>query len=67
MSKLSQRKSRLLLETAASENGRPLIVEIKAHGVLIREKGRRRPYQVPWLAIYWQGAKAAAEERRRKR
>lgn len=64
MSKLTQRKTRLLVETSASYRARPLVAEIKAWGVVIREKGRRTGYPVDWEAIFDVGWKKESERQR---
>ena len=49
-------------ETRASYRGRTLIVELSAHEVTLREKGRRHRVSVPILAVYDLGFKLLARE-----
>lgn len=51
-------------ETNAFYRGRPLVIELGQFGLIIREKGRRSGYSVPFAAIYATGAKIAERERR---
>jgi len=37
----------------------------ESHDVIMREKGRRSAFAVPWLAVYELGMKLAAQEQRR--
>lgn len=63
--RLADRKTTMRAETSAHYRGRPLIVTFEAHEAVIREKGRRQRFTVPWLAVYELGMRLAAEERRR--
>lgn len=62
MTALAKRKTRTRFETSASARGRLLIVEARPWTLLIRPKGKRINYEVPWDAIYSLGAKLAAKE-----
>lgn len=65
MTRISDRKTKLRGETNARYHGKPLVVILTAHECIIREKGRRTCYAVPYTAIYEAGAKLAALEARR--
>jgi hypothetical protein len=64
---LANRKTRLCFEVASSARGRALIIEAKPYVAVLREKGRRMRYEIPWDAIYWLAAKAAADQARAAR
>ena len=53
-------------ESVVTYRGRPLILIVppSADVVLVREKGRRTPYEVDILSIHSVGAKLAAAKRR---
>lgn len=65
MTAIAKRKTIVRAETDASFRGRFLMVELRPFTVFIREKGRRKGYEVDWESIYGLGAKKAAEEARR--
>lgn len=65
MTRISERKSRMRAETSAHYRGTPLVLAIEPHECIIREKGRRTAFAVPWLAVYELGMKLAALEARR--
>jgi len=67
MSHLSKRKTRLQFETAATVQGRGICVEIKPYTVILREKRKRKGYEISWEAIFWQAAKIEAERARAER
>ena len=56
--------AKVVRETRAAYRGRPLILEIHAHEVVVREKGRRLRVSIPILAVYDLGFKILARERR---
>lgn len=60
MTRVAERKTQIQAETSAAYRGRPLMILIQPHGVLIREKGRRESYSVPWLAVHELGMRLAA-------
>lgn len=64
MTNLAKRKTRLRFEVGSAVRGRPLIVEATPYLAVIREKGRRRRYEIPWDAIYWLAIKGAADRAR---
>lgn len=65
MTRIAERKTALRAETSAMSRGRALMISVEPHEVLIRQKGRRQAYAVPWLAVYETGQKLAALEARR--
>jgi hypothetical protein len=65
MTRISERKTILRGETSAVWRGKPLMVLVTPHDVIVRQKGQRVCYAVPWLAVMELGAKMAAEEQRR--
>jgi hypothetical protein len=54
-------------ETSATYRGRALMVSIEPHQLVIREKGKRSSYEVPWLVIFELGARLEAERGIRER
>lgn len=54
-------------ETMVQYRRRPLIVEIGAHEVTIREKARRRRWSVPILAVYELAMKLQFREQQKAR
>ena len=68
MTKLTKPVAR---ETASLYRGRPLIVELRPWGVVLREKGRRLAVPVDYRAVYDLGfkimARAAAAEKKAKK
>ncbi len=67
MTRIAERKTRMVAETSAVWRGDPLIVTIEPHNVVIRAKGRRQAYTVPWLGIYELGQKLTAIETRKQK
>ena len=63
MTKLSVRSS-VTRESLVVYRGRPLIVELSAHYVAVRQKGRRDRVPVPIQAVYDLGMKLRAREAR---
>lgn len=61
MTKLSGTAS-VSRETLAVWRGRELMVTVTAHDVQVREKGRRKGYSVPIIAVFELGAKLAARQ-----
>lgn len=51
-------------ETRAMWHGRPLMVEVTGHELIMREKGRRFRVSVPLVACYETGWKILAREQR---
>lgn len=67
MTRLAARKTKLAFEVETLVRGRNLICEPHGLTVTLREKGRRRGYEVSWEAIYWLAAKVAADNARKER
>lgn len=65
VTRIADRKTISKGETSALYRGRPLVVVLQPHDILIREKGRRQAYAVPYLAIFETGMKLAAMESRK--
>ncbi len=59
--------SRLLRETCAVVQRRPLVIELRAHTVYLRLKKVRWGYEVDYQSIWLLGAKKAAEQARIER
>ena len=51
-------------ETSARDRGRPIIIELGAHELVFREKGRRTRISLPILAAYHAAWKAEARRER---
>ena len=67
MRKLIQRKRRLVVETPYVIRGRPVVVEVEAFGMGLREKGRRSRIYISWAQIYNRAAEIAADQARQAR
>jgi hypothetical protein len=65
--KLTQRKRRLIVETPCVIRGRPLVVDVEASGLQLREKGRRSKIDISWAQIYNRAAEIAADRLREAR
>jgi hypothetical protein len=65
MTRLAERKTRLQFETSARYRGVALVALPTPHDLILREKGRRTAFAVPWLAVYELAMKLAANEARR--
>jgi hypothetical protein len=61
----------VIRETSARDRGRPIVVELNAHELVFREKGRRRRIALPIMAAlhlaYKLAAREAAQEKKRGR
>lgn len=66
MTELIKRKTRLILETPCLIRGRPVIAQVEASGLRLREKGRRFTLEISWAQIYNRAAEIAAERSRRE-
>ena len=66
MTELIKRKTRLILETPYLIRGRPLIAQVEAFGLRLREKGRQFTLEISWAQIYNRAAEIAAERSRRE-
>lgn len=60
-------EKRVIRETAAAFRGRNLVVTVLPHTLIIREKGRRKGYEVSYHSIFKLGAVKQAEAIRRER
>ena len=67
MSRLTERKTKLSLETPLEIQRRALIAEVQPWGLSLRLKGQRRRLQITWNQVYTRAAIIAADERRAKR
>jgi hypothetical protein len=67
MTRIATRKTHLQFEVDTMVRGRTLVVIPSAYTVHIREKGKRKGYEASWEAIYWLGAKIAADNAKRER
>jgi hypothetical protein len=65
--KLIKRNRPLILETPCVIHGRPLVAEVEASGVALREKGRRTKLNISWAQIHNRAAEIAAERAREAR
>jgi hypothetical protein len=65
MTRIASRKTAMRAETNALYRGRPLCITVEPHDVIIRERGRRSAFAIPWLAVYELGFKLAATEARK--
>lgn len=61
MTRLTIASKRVRRETQATFRGTPLCVELGSHTIVIREKGRRRGYEVSIDSIFTLGAKKEAD------
>ncbi len=66
MTELIKRKTRLVLQTPYLVRGRPVIAQVEAAGLRLREKGRRFTLEISWAQIYNRAAEIAAERSRRE-
>ena len=67
MTRLADRKTRLQFQTDALIGRRTLVIHPTPLTCILREKGRRRSYEVSWQSVFWLAAKVAADNERRKR
>lgn len=67
MTRIAERKTTVRCETSAHYRGRPLMITLEPHQVVIREKGRRQSYAVPWAAVLEAGMKLEAIEARKQK
>jgi hypothetical protein len=57
----------IVRETAATERGRPLLIELHPGFLAIRLKGTRQRWPLSYISIFWHAVKAAAEKDRAER
>jgi hypothetical protein len=62
MMKKSER--RIVWETAISDRGRPLVMELHPGGLIVRLKGTRDRWPISYESLLWLAAKTAADEER---
>ena len=67
MTKLRERKRRLVLETPYRIRDRALIVHVEVSGLRLREKGRRWVLEISWAQVYHRAAEIAAELARQEK
>ena len=67
MRELIRRKRRLVFETPFRVRGRPVIVDVQASGLGLREKGRRYQIEISWAQVYNRASEIAAERARQER
>ena len=68
MTRLIDRRTRLVFETPLLIGRRPLIVTIERWGLRLREKGRRRSdLPISWAQVWNRAAVIAADESRAER
>jgi len=67
MTRIADRATKLRAETSARVQGRPLCLFLGTVSLIVRQKGRRHGYEVPYEAIWSVGAKIQANEDRRAR
>lgn len=61
MTKLTKRRPPWEVMAEVWDRGkRPIVVQVDALGVTVRQKGRRARYSVPWVSIYQLGARMEA-------
>jgi len=65
--KLIQRKRLLIVETPCAIRRRPLVVDVEASCLQLREKGRRLKIEISWAQIYNRAAEFAADRLREAR
>jgi hypothetical protein len=66
LTELIKRKTQLILETPYLVRSRPMIAQVEASGLRLREKGRRFTLEISWAQIYNRAAEIAAERSRRE-
>ena len=71
MTSLSERKTRLVIETSETVRYRgklrPIIIELKPYFCSARLKGTRVRYDMPWMSIFTRAAQISAELEREQR
>ena len=58
---------RIVRETAVTERGKPLVVELHPAGLIVRLKRTRQRWPISYESILWLAVKVAAEEQRAER
>ena len=54
----------IVRETAVTERGRPLLVELHPGFVVLRLKGLRQRWSIAYGSMFWVAVKTAVEEQR---
>ncbi len=67
MTLISKRKTIIRAETSCAFRGRPLIVTLGAYSFQIREKGRRKAFELSWDSAFTLAASKEAERLRAER
>jgi len=67
MSRISERKTKLSLETNERVRGREIMLEVTPFTAVVRLKGKRTRYEVSWTTVFWKAAEIAAERLRAER
>jgi hypothetical protein len=67
MTALRNRVTRLTFETDQTFQGREIVAEARPHTAVLRLKGTRTRYQIPWSTVFDRAAKIAAELAREER
>jgi hypothetical protein len=62
-----QRKRRLIVETPCVIRGRPLVVDVEASGLHLRENCRPSKIDMSWAQIYNRAAEISADRLREAR
>ena len=64
MTRLIDRRRRLVLETPLLIGKRPLVVLVEPWGLALRQKGRHQNLSITWAQIWNRAALIAAEQKR---
>ena len=67
MTAIAKRKTICRTETAASFQGRALVIELRPYTVLIRQKGLRRGFELDWESVFSLAVKKAVAAEREQR
>lgn len=57
----------IVRETAVTERGRPLLVELHPGFLVLRLKGLRQRWSISYGGVFWAAVKAAVEQERAER
>ncbi len=58
---------RIVRETAVTERGKPLVVQLHPGGLIVRLKSTRQRWPISYESILWLAVKVAAEAQRAER
>lgn len=71
MTKLQERRTRLIIETPIEIKSqgkyRNIVLDCKPGGCLVRLKGTRKTFSIAWETVYQTAAKIEAEAKRREK